>query len=71
MEWSLEKLTKFIDAQLEGHGFEKDESNLIAWLPPGMTPIAAEQVAINLLEAQKQKTMKEAGEFVDHFAGFL
>ena len=71
VEWSLENLTKFIDARLKGHGFAKENDDIITWLQPGMTPTAAEQVAELLLEEQRKKTMKEAGEFVDHFAGFL
>lgn len=76
LEWSLENLTKFIDAQFEGHGFEKggadsEKKDIITWLEPGMTPTAAEQVAENLLEAERQKKTKEAGKVDDPFATFL
>lgn len=64
LEWSLENLTKFIDAQFEGHGFEKggaegadsEKQYIITWLEPGMTPTAAEQVAENLLEAERKRS---------------
>ena len=36
-----------------------------------MTPTAAEQVAENLLEAERKKNIKEAGKVDDPFATFL
>lgn len=79
VEWSLEDLTKFIDNQFRGHGFEKggadsEKKDIITWLELGMTPTAAEQLAEILLdEERKKKKIQEAGGKVDDdpFASFL
>ena len=59
LEWDKKMLTKFVDANFEGNGFEKDNDGNIKWLKEGMTPTNAECVAVDLLDETKRKEDKE------------